>query len=74
MYRGTKGYDHVPAPWWKTNYLNYVMKMQRIIGDIFCQLDGRIRYELVAFVQAIDNGRMARYSEEYRSNDFFDCK
>jgi choline-phosphate cytidylyltransferase len=31
-------------------------------------LDGEgIRYELVAFVRAIDNGRMARYIEEYIS-------
>ena len=34
----------------------------------FYQLDGEgIRYELVAFVRAIDNGRMARYIEEYVS-------
>lgn len=42
--------------------------MQRIIGDISTSWMGEgIRYELVAFVRAIDNGRMARYIEEYVS-------
>ena len=65
---GTKGYIYVPAPWWKTDYFELRYENAANNRRYFYQLDGEgIRYELVAFVRAIDNGRMARYIEEYVS-------
>ena len=65
---GTKGYIYVPAPWWKTDYFELRYENAADNRRYFYQLDGEgIRYELVAFVRAIDNGRMARYIEEYVS-------
>lgn len=62
---GTKGYIYVPAPWWKTDYFEVRYENASENRRYFYQLDGEgIRYELVAFVRAIDNGRMARYIEE----------
>ena len=58
---GTKGYIYVPAPWWKTDYFELRYENAADNRRYFYQLDGEgIRYELVAFVRAIDNGRMAR--------------
>lgn len=59
---GTKGYIYVPAPWWKTDY--FEIRYENPINNrrYFYQLDGEgIRYELVAFVRAIDNGKIARF-------------
>ena len=65
---GTKGYIYVPAPWWKTDYFELRYENAADNRRYFYQLDGEgIRYELVAFVRAIDHGRMARYIEEYVS-------
>lgn len=65
---GTKGYIYVPAPWWKTDYFELRYENAADNRRYFYQLDGEgIRYELVAFVRAIENGRMARYIEEYVS-------
>ena len=65
---GTKGYIYVPAPWWKTDYFELRYENAADNRRYFYQLDGEgIRYELVAFVRAIDNGRMAYYIEEYIS-------
>ena len=65
---GTKGYIYVPAPWWKTDYFELRYENAADNRRYFYQLDGEgIRYELVAFARAIDNGRMARYIEEYVS-------
>ena len=65
---GTKGYIYVPAPWWKTDYFELRYENATDNKRYFYQLDGEgIRYELVSFVRAIDNGHMARYIEEYVS-------
>ena len=67
MYQAQK-YIYVPAPWWKTDYFELRYENAANNRRYFYQLDGEgIRYELVAFVRAIDNGRMARYIEEYVS-------
>lgn len=55
---GTKGYIYVPAPWWKTDYFEVRFEDQSRNRRYFYQLDGEgIRYELVAFVRAIERGR-----------------
>lgn len=61
---GTKGYIYVPAPWWKTDYFEIRYENPADNRRHFYQLDGEgIRYELVAFVKAIE-GRM--------KNDYID--
>ena len=51
---GTKGYIYIPAPWWKTDYFEIRYENPAENKRYFYQLDGEgIRYELVAFVQAI---------------------
>ena len=51
---GTDGYIYVPAPWWKTDYFEVRFENQSENKRYFYQLDGEgIRYEIVAFVQAI---------------------
>lgn len=55
---GTKGYLYVPAPWWKTDYFEIRYENQEQNRRYFYQLDGEgIRYELVAFAKAIDEGK-----------------
>ncbi len=52
---GTEGYIYVPAPWWNTDY--FEIRYEDITKNkrFFYQLDGEgIRYELVAFLRAID--------------------
>lgn len=59
---GTKGYIYVPAPWWKTDYFEIRYENPAENKRYFYQLDGEgIRYELVAFLRAIDSGRNLRY-------------
>lgn len=54
---GTKGYAYVPAPWWKTDYFELRYEDQSDNMRYFYQLDGEgIRYELVAFARAIEQG------------------
>lgn len=54
---GTKGYIHVPAPWWKTEYFEVRYERPENNRRYYFQLDGEgIRYELVAFVRAIELG------------------
>lgn len=54
---GTNGYIYVPAPWWKTDYFEIRYENQSLNRRYFYQLDGEgIRYELVAFVRAIERG------------------
>ena len=54
---GTKGYIYVPAPWWKTEYFEVRFEQPENNRRYFFQLDGEgIRYELVAFVRAIELG------------------
>lgn len=55
---GTKGYVYVPAPWWKTDYFEIRYENPAENKRYFYQLDGEgIRYELVALVKAIQNGK-----------------
>lgn len=55
---GTKGYAYVPAPWWKTDYFEIRYENQSDNKRYFYQLDGEgIRYQLVAFARAIENGK-----------------
>ena len=56
---GTKGYIYVPAPWWKTDYFEIRYENINDNKRYFYQLDGEgIRYELVAFVRAIESGKV----------------
>lgn len=56
---GTKGYIYVPAPWWKTEYFEIRYENPADNKRYFYQLDGEgIRYELVAFAKAIENGKV----------------
>ena len=59
---GTKGYAYVPAPWWKTDYFELRYEDPSENKRCFYQLDGEgIRYEIVAFLKAIETGRAAVY-------------
>lgn len=59
---GTKGYIYVPAPWWKTDYFEIRYEDQNSNKRYFYQLDGEgIRYELVAFLKAIETRKDRRY-------------
>lgn len=59
---GTKGYIYVPAPWWKTDYFEIRYEDQNSNKRYFYQLDGEgIRYELVAFLRAIQTGKNTSY-------------
>ena len=62
---GTKGYIYVPAPWWKTDY--FEIRYENPSGNkrYFYQLDGEgIRYEIVAFARAIEDGKKDLYISE----------
>lgn len=70
---GTKGYIYVPAPWWKTDYFEIRYENNADNKRYFYQLDGEgIRYELVAFVKAIETGKRISYVEESVSEEI--CK
>lgn len=65
---GTRGYVYVPAPWWKTDYFEVRYENQEDNRRYFYQLDGEgIRYELVAFIKAICDGRSNTYVPEAMS-------
>lgn len=62
---GTKGYIYVPAPWWKMDYFEIRYENSSNNKRFFYQLDGEgIRYELVAFISAIENRARKLYVEE----------
>lgn len=62
---GTKGYIYVPAPWWKTDYFEVRYENPTDNRRYFYQLDGEgIRYELVAFVKAIENNKLLSNVDE----------
>jgi len=62
---GTEGYIYVPAPWWKTDYFEIRYENTSDNKRYFYQLDGEgIRYELVAFVKAIESGKMNAYIDQ----------
>lgn len=70
---GTKGYIYVPAPWWKTDYFEVRYEDPANNKRYFYQLDGEgIRYELVAFLKAIESGKDMRYISRDISNEI--CK
>ena len=59
---GTKGYIYVPAPWWKTDYFEVRFENSSENKRYFYQLDGEgIRYEIVAFAKAVENGSPSIY-------------
>lgn len=67
---GTQGYIYVPAPWWKTDYFEIRYEDPSQNKRYFYQLDGEgIRYELVAFTRAIENGRNLSYVNSKISNN-----
>ncbi len=62
---GTNGYIYVPAPWWKTDYFEVRYENQMDNKRYFYQLDGEgIRYELVAFARAIQEGKKDNFIDE----------
>jgi choline-phosphate cytidylyltransferase len=66
---GTEGYIYVPAPWWKTDYFEVRYEDQTKNKRYFYQLDGEgIRYELVAFIKAIETGKNISYIDQDISN------
>ena len=85
---GTKGYIYIPAPWWKTDYFELRYENPSQNKRYFYQLDGEgIRYELVAFLKAIETGKdrsyisreisdaMCRVIEDfYNKKDFVELK
>ena len=79
---GTKGYIYVPAPWWKMDYFEARYEDSQYNKRYFYQLDGEgIRYEIVAFVKAIEKEKKGDYMTEDISinmcsviQDFFDKK
>lgn len=59
---GTNGYIYVPSPWWKTDYFEVRREDPNENKRYFYQLDGEgIRYEIIAFLNAIKNGRDCSY-------------
>ena len=55
---GTRGYIYVPAPWWKTEYFELRYENPSDNRRYFYQLEGEgIRYEIVAFIRAIQTKR-----------------
>ncbi len=62
---GTKGYVYVPSPWWKTDYFEIRYENPADNKRYFYQLDGEgVRYELVAFCKAVQQGRNDAYIEK----------
>lgn len=83
---GTKGYIYIPAPWWKTDYFEVRYENTDDNKKYFYRLDGEgIRYELVAFLRAIETGKDRSYisreisdamckviEDFYKKNDFIE--
>lgn len=62
---GTKGYVYIPAPWWKTDYFEVRFENPLENKRYFYQLDGEgIRYELVAFVKAVQENKDYAFIEK----------
>lgn len=54
---GTKGYVHVPAPWWLTEYFETRFENPSANKKYYYKFDGDgLRYELAEFAQMIRNG------------------
>lgn len=73
---GNNGYIYVPAPWWKTDYFEIRYENQSDNKRYFYQLEGEgIRYELVAFARAIQNGKITPTIDKeitYKISDIMD--
>lgn len=68
---GTTGYIYVPAPWWKTDYFEIRREDPKQNKRYFYQLDGEgIRYELVSFLKAIQDGKNYSYIDDKVSKAF----
>lgn len=68
---GTTGYIYVPAPWWKTEYFEIRREDPTQNKRYFYQLDGEgIRYELVSFLKAIQEGKNYSYIDDSVSKAF----
>lgn len=68
---GTTGYIYVPAPWWKMDYFEIRREDTTLNKRYFYQLDGEgIRYELVSFVKAIQEGKNYSYIDDIVSQTF----
>lgn len=68
---GTTGYIYVPAPWWKTDYFEIRREDPTQNKRYFYQLDGEgIRYELVSFLKAIQDGKNYSYIDDRVSKAF----
>lgn len=68
---GTTGYIYVPAPWWKTDYFEIRREDSAQNKRYFYQLDGEgIRYELVSFLKAIQEGKNYSYIDDKVSKAF----
>lgn len=62
---GEKGYIYVPAPWWKTDYFEIRYENPADNKRYFYQLEGEgLRYEIVAFIKAIETGRQSSYVDK----------
>ena len=62
---GTKGYIYVPSPWWKTDYFEIRYENPADNKRYFYQLEGEgLRYEIVAFIKAIETGRQSSYLDK----------
>lgn len=62
---GTTGYIYVPAPWWKMDYFEIRREDPTQNKRYFYQLDGEgIRYELVSFLKAIQEGKNYSYIDD----------
>ena len=73
---GNNGYIYVPAPWWKTDYFEIRYENQSDNKRYFYQLECEgIRYELVAFARAIQNGKITPTIDKeitYKISDIMD--
>ena len=68
---GTTGYIYVPAPWWKTDYFEIRREDPKQNKRYFYQLDGEgIRYELVSFLKAVQDGKNYSYIDDRVSKAF----
>lgn len=68
---GTHGYAYVPAPWWKTEYFEIRYEDANDIKKFYFKIDGEgIRYEIVAFLNLIENGVKSLYISRDISRQF----
>lgn len=55
---GTKGYIHVPAPWWLMDSFQVRFEDATLCREVRCPMEGDgLRYELAEFIEMIYDGR-----------------